>query len=189
MAQPDGSTLVDDRFVIKGVGSKDDPYRVTWEMLVSCEETYKPRAGQKAIPARIKMLDGKWVRVSGFIAFPIMAQSPDEMLTMLNQWDGCCIGVPPTPYDAVEVKLKAAAKGDERLRTSGSVTGVLRVDPYLIKDWLVSLYTMDNAELSDAAGNAPSPSVTPGSAAPVAAPTGSVPPASAPPANGQHTGK
>src|SRR5262249_39584664 len=80
-------------------------------------------------------------------AFPIMAQSQDEMLVMLNQWDGCCIGVPPTPYDAIEVKLKKAAKGDDRMRVSGSVKGLLRVDPYLIKDWLVSLYLMDDAEL------------------------------------------
>ena len=30
----------------------------------------------------------------------------NEALVMLNQWDGCCIGVPPTPYDAVEVRLR-----------------------------------------------------------------------------------
>ena len=39
-----------------------------------------------------------------------MAESADASLMMLNQWDGCCIGVPPTPYDAIEVKLKEAAK-------------------------------------------------------------------------------
>jgi hypothetical protein len=83
-----------------------------------------------------------------------MAASADEMLMMLNQWDGCCIGVPPTPYDAIEVKLKAAAKGDTRLRTTGTLSGVLRVEPYLVKDWLVSLYIMDDGELLDAAGQA-----------------------------------
>jgi hypothetical protein len=83
-----------------------------------------------------------------------MAASPDEMLMMLNQWDGCCIGVPPTPYDAIEVKLKAPAKGNDRLRTSGTLTGQFKVDPYLVKDWLVSLFIMENGELSDAAGTA-----------------------------------
>ena len=63
-------------------------------------------------------------------------------------------GVPPTPYDAIEVKLKSAAKGDDRLRVSGSVTGILRVDPYLVKDWLVSLYLMDDAELKVETGGA-----------------------------------
>ncbi|HVU62929.1 MAG TPA: DUF3299 domain-containing protein, partial [Phycisphaerales bacterium] len=152
--QNDGSTLVDGKYVIKGAGTKEDPYRVTWEMLVSAEETYRPRLGKKVIPDRVKMLDGKWIRISGYIAFPVMAQSADEMLMMLNQWDGCCIGVPPTPYDAIEVKLKAAAKGNERLRTSGTLTGKLKVDPYLVKDWLISLYVMDDGELSDTKGTA-----------------------------------
>jgi len=149
----DGSTLVDDRFVIKGVGSKDDPYLISWEMLVSAQDSYQPRLGRKLIPDRLKMMDGKWIKIAGYIAFPMMAQSQDEMLMMLNQWDGCCIGVPPTPYDAIEVKLKSAAKGDDRLRMSGSVRGILRVDPYLVKDWLVSLYLMDDAELNVDAGS------------------------------------
>lgn len=150
--QPDGTTLVDEKYVMKGKGTKDDPYRVTWEQLLSAQDTYQPRLGRKQIPERVKMLDGKWVRVNGYIAFPLMAASADEMLMMLNQWDGCCIGVPPTPYDAIEVKLKTAAKGDARLRTTGTLTGILRVDPYLVKDWLVSLYVMDDGEVSDTAG-------------------------------------
>lgn len=153
--QDDGTTLVDDRFVIKGAGTKADPYRVTWEQLVSAQEVYQPRLNRKVIPDRVKMLDGKWVRISGYIAFPIMASSNDEMLMMLNQWDGCCIGVPPTPYDAIEVKLDKPAKGEERLRATGTVQGILRVDPYLVKDWLVSLYLMDNASVSDTGGSHP----------------------------------
>ncbi|MFN7022491.1 MAG: hypothetical protein ACK4WH_14340 [Phycisphaerales bacterium] len=145
--RPDGSVLVDDKYIIKGKGTESDPFVVTWEMLVSAKETYQPRLGRKVIPERLQMISGKWVRISGFIAFPLMAQSQDEMLMMLNQWDGCCIGVPPEPYDAIEVKLKTAVLGDDRMRVSGSVKGILRVDPYLIKDWLVSLYLMDDAEL------------------------------------------
>jgi hypothetical protein len=145
--QPDGSTLVDGTFSIRGSGQQADPFVIPWEILVSAQDTYQPRLGRKIIPERLKMLDGKWVRIDGYIAFPIIAQSQDEMLMMLNQWDGCCIGLPPTPYDAIEVKLSSAAEGDDRLRVSGSVTGILRVDPYLVKDWLVSLFIMDKGEL------------------------------------------
>lgn len=152
--QDDGTTLVDGRFLIKGDGSKANPYRVTWEMLMSAQDSYQPRLGRKIIPDRVKMLDGKWVKISGYIAFPLMAQSNDEMLMMLNQWDGCCIGVPPTPFDAVEVKLKKAAVGDDRMRVSGTLVGILRVDPYLVKDWLVSLYLMDDGEMIELAGQA-----------------------------------
>lgn len=156
--QDDGTTLVDNRFIMKGSGTKADPYRITWEQLISADEVYQPRLGRKVLPERVKMLDGKWVRMSGYIAFPIMATSQDEMLLMLNQWDGCCIGVPPTPFDAVEVKLNAAAKGETRLRATGTVQGILRVDPYLVKDWLVSLYLMDNADLVESGGMQPAES-------------------------------
>lgn len=146
--QADGTTLVDGKYVIAGSGTHEQPYRVPWEMLASAERTYQPRLGRKEIPAYLTMLNDKWVTIGGYIAFPIMAQTQDEMLMMLNQWDGCCIGVPPTPYDAIEVKLKAAAKGDDRLKLTGSITGKFKVDPFLVKDWLVSLYLMDDAELA-----------------------------------------
>lgn len=157
VTQPDGTVLVDGQFVIAGKGTRAEPYKIPWEMLVSAEKTYQPRLGRKDIPGRLTMLHDTWVTISGYIAFPLMAQSQDEMLMMLNQWDGCCIGVPPTPYDAIEVKLKTAAKGDERLKVTGAVTGKLKVDPYLVKDWLVSLYLMDEAELvtTGKAGAAP----------------------------------
>lgn len=146
--QADGSVLVDDRFTMRGTGTKDDPYVITWELLTSAKESYQPKLGRKIIPDRLKRLDGKWVRINGYVAFPIMAQSADEMLIMLNQWDGCCIGVPPTPYDAVEVRLKKSAEGEERMRVSGTLKGILRVDPYLVKDWLVSLYLMDEGAIT-----------------------------------------
>lgn len=148
----DGSVLVDDRFVLKGAGTESDPVQITWEFLVSAQETYQPRLGRKHLPDRLKLVNNKWVSISGYIAFPIMASSADEMLMMLNQWDGCCIGVPPTPYDAIEVKLGTPATSRQKLAVDGSIKGILRVDPYLVRDWLVSLYLMDDARLlSDSA--------------------------------------
>ncbi len=146
--QDDGSALIDDKFTLRGEGTLDHPYEITWDYLTSAEETYQPRLGKKTVPPRLVMLNDSYVKISGYIAFPIMATEPTEMLSMLNQWDGCCIGVPPTPYDAIEVKLKAPAEGEERLASYGAITGKFRVDPYLVKDWLVSLYMMDEGEVS-----------------------------------------
>lgn len=148
LRRDDGSILVDDRFVLKGTGTQTDPIQITWEFLVSAQETYQPRLGRKHLPDRMTLVHDKWVSISGYIAFPIMASSPDEMLMMLNQWDGCCIGVPPTPYDAIEVKLATPANSQQKLAVDGTIKGILRVDPYLIKDWLVSLYLMDDATLT-----------------------------------------
>lgn len=144
----DGSLKLDDRFAIKGTGTKEDPYLVTWDLVVSAQETYRPRLGQTKLPQRVTLLDGKYVKISGFVAFPITSSNPKELLVMLNQWDGCCIGVPPTAYDAVEVKLGQPANAQQRFTQHGSLTGKFKVDPYEDGGWLLGLYVMDDAVLS-----------------------------------------
>lgn len=144
----DGQMLVDDRYALKGDGTAAAPYEITWEYLVSAQETYDPKKGKKKVPERLTMLDGKRVRITGYVAFPLMAQSPKELLAMLNQWDGCCIGVPPTPYDAIEVRLKDAATQEQKFTNYGSVEGTFEVKPYVVGEWLVGLYVMNGAHLS-----------------------------------------
>ncbi|GEM_PF-280035 len=143
----DGSVLADKRFVIRGQGTKDKPYVITWDMLVSASESYDPRRDKLKLPERIKMLDGKYVKVVGYVAFPIVTEGPNEMLAMLNAWDGCCIGVPPTPYDAVEVRLQDNATAEQMKMSWGSVTGKFKVEPYLAANWLLGLYLMEDARL------------------------------------------
>lgn len=148
----DGSVLVDDRFVIRGEGTKEKPYLITWDQLVSAQETYLPKQGRKRLPERVTMLNGKWVEISGNISYPLLEEEPRELLMMLNPWDGCCIGVPPTPYDAVEVQLTGVLRDDRRFATIGSVRGRFKVDPYLAGEWLIGLYLMEGAELIVAPG-------------------------------------
>ena len=142
----DGSISIDDAWTITGEGSKETPYEITWEFLSSAQETYMPRLAEKKLPARIAFLSGKHVRISGYLAFPLIAPTASECLVMLNQWDGCCIGVPPTPYDAVEVKLGISMKGWKKHTLNfGAVSGVFRVEPYLVENWLVGLYMLEGA--------------------------------------------
>ncbi len=149
LLQEPGSISADGLFHIAGAGTKESPYEVSWELLVSASDTYIPRLGEKVIPQRIAMLHDKYVRISGFIAFPLVTTESDECLVMLNQWDGCCIGVPPSPYDAIEVKLATPADNSKRhIVRVGTIEGILRIDPYLVERWLVGLYTMDGATLS-----------------------------------------
>lgn len=148
----DGSVVVDDRFVIRGEGTKEKPYLITWDQLVSAQETYLPKQGRKRLPERVTMLNGKWVEISGNISYPLLEEEPRELLMMLNPWDGCCIGVPPTPYDAVEVQLTGVLRDDRRFATIGSVRGRFKVDPYLAGEWLIGLYLMEGAELIVAPG-------------------------------------
>jgi hypothetical protein len=143
--QPDGTTLIDGRFTLKGDGSEANPFRVPWEMLVSVNEVFDPSKKLNKIPQRIAMLENKHVRLTGYVAFPLMVQRPRELLSMLNQWDGCCIGVPPTPYDAVEVKLKKAVGNKERFANAGMVQGIFRTEPYVVKNWVVGMYVLSDA--------------------------------------------
>jgi hypothetical protein len=139
----------DGRYEIRGDGSRESPYRVSWECLASASETYVPRLNEHDMPQRVAMLDGAWVQMEGYLAFPLMVSETKELLVMLNQWDGCCIGVPPTPYDAIEVKLLEPTKrsGAHAMFNFGGVKGRLRVDPYLIENWLVGLYVLEDAEM------------------------------------------
>jgi hypothetical protein len=138
---------VDDEFLVAGSGTKDDPYVVSFEHLASAANLYNPRKGLSKLPQRVAFMDGAWVKITGYIAFPVSATDATELLVMQNQWDGCCIGVPPTAYDAVEVKLGASVRGAERFSTYGAVVGRLKVDPYIDANWLLGLYVMEEGTL------------------------------------------
>ena len=145
----DGTISVDDAWTISGDGSAETPYEVSWEFLSSAQDSYVPRLGEKKIPARIAFLSGKRVRISGYLAFPLVAPTSSECLVMLNQWDGCCIGIPPTPYDAIEVKLAMELKGWKKHTLNfGAVEGTLKVEPYLVENWLVGLYLLEGAKVN-----------------------------------------
>jgi hypothetical protein len=146
-AQPDGSMLIDGALKVTGTGTAVDPYVIPWELLISAEKTYNPSDKLTKIPSAVAMLDGKYVRITGYVAFPMYVQQATELLSMLNQWDGCCIGVPPTPYDAIEVQLKAVVGEEDRMATFGEVQGRFGVKPYVVGDWLVGLYVMEEGEL------------------------------------------
>lgn len=143
----DGSMLIDGRFLVRGKGTAADPYQLPWPLITSADETYNPRLGKTRIPQRVTMFDGAYVEIDGYTAFPLGATAATEMLVMLNQWDGCCIGVPPTAYDAVEVKLAQPPSREQRLATHGTLRGKLKVDPYEDGGWLLGLYVLQDATL------------------------------------------
>lgn len=140
--------MINDRFEVKGKGTREDPYQVTWEHLTSAYETYRPKEDKTEIPEHIAMLHDTYVRITGYLAFPMLEGEVDEALVMLNQWDGCCLGVPPSPYDSIEVKMEVTMFAERGPSTPfGAVTGKIRIDPYLVNGWLVGLYIMEEASI------------------------------------------
>ncbi|MBL9148303.1 MAG: hypothetical protein JNM94_06370 [Phycisphaerae bacterium] len=146
---PDGALLADNRWIVRGKGTQESPYIVSWDYLLSAMDSYQPRNGQNAMPQRIAMLDGKWVTVEGFFIFPLASTEVKQSIIAMNRWDGCCIGVPPTAYDAIEATLlePMALNRAQHQILYGQATGIFRVEPYVIDSWLVGLYLLDGATM------------------------------------------
>ena len=146
-----GALVLNNRYTLTGRGTADDPYVIDFPMLIALEQDYDGKTpGKTEIPAWIRSLDGKFVTITGFIGFPYISPTADECLVLLNQWDGCCIGTPPTLYDAIEVQLAEPVDLQNGAFNYGTLTGVFRTDPYLVNGWLIGLYVMDEARIDNA---------------------------------------
>jgi hypothetical protein len=148
----DGSITLTDGTVIRGSGAADDPYTLSWALLRSVERTYQPRAGKDEFPEWIKKLDGQTVRIEGNTLLPVMSDSARELLVMQNPWDGCCIGIPPTPFDAIEVELVHDVDFGYETVGYGLVTGTFLVDPYVVDGWVLGVYLLKDASYKSDAG-------------------------------------
>lgn len=140
-----GVLRIEHAFDLIGNGTEESPYQLSWPLLQTAGATYRPNLNERLLPQHIALLDGAFIEIEGYVAFPLPSDT-SELIVMYNQWDGCCIGVPPTPFDAIEVKLTGpVAPGQRHTIKHGRVRGKLQVDPYLIENWLVGLYLMDDA--------------------------------------------
>jgi hypothetical protein len=148
----DGSFLVADRFVVTGKGTPREPYVISWDMLVAVAQSYQPRQGRRDLPPWLDLVSGRHVRIEGYTLFPLVSNEADECLLMRSAWDGCCIGVPPTPYDGVEVRLAQPVDLRRGVVSYASVRGRLKVEPYLAGEWLLGLYVMEGAVLEEVLG-------------------------------------
>ena len=133
---------------LEGSGTPEDPYRITWDTLLLSSHTYKPRDGKDEFPPIIEQLDGQHVRVAGYFIFPQFVGETQEALVMYNQWDGCCLGVPPSVYDSIEVRFDEPVQLNRgHFALFGTFEGVLKVDPYLVNEWLIGLYLLEEASV------------------------------------------
>lgn len=131
-----------------GAGTREDPFRVDWERLGAAASVFRPRDGLTEIPEFLARLDGKWVEIGGFTLFAWTGLVIDEILVMRFMWDGCCIGIPPTPFTVVEASLTTPVeRKNVWAMRSGLFVGRLRVDPFVQGDWLIALFVLDDAEI------------------------------------------
>ena len=142
------SVRVADRFTILGTGTQHDPYRIDWKLLGSARETIDAAQGKLLAPEHITLLDGAWVAISGYYSPTVIADEVDELIISLDQWDGCCIGLPPTPFDCLRAELRNPLEmRTQHLIRYGTITGQLTVSPFVIGSWLMGLYELKDATL------------------------------------------
>ncbi len=146
----DGSLLIEGRIKVVGKGTKEKPYVVDWSVLTSAMRMYDPRSDKNELPAWTEALEGKRVRLTGYLLLPMTGVGADELLVMQNSWDGCCIGVPPTPYDAVEVKLTKELDTSRGAPGYGAIEGTFKTDPYIVSGWLLGLYLLEDSAMVQA---------------------------------------
>lgn len=145
--QVDARTIVlDGRFEVSGHGSERDPYRVKWDLLGSARDSIRADGTSVDVPAWIRPLDGSWIEISGYVSTPVVTEETREVLFTMNRWDGCCIGIPPTPFDSIEVKLERPITfvGKHSIRF-GVMRGQLHVEPFALGGALLGIYRLEHA--------------------------------------------
>ena len=139
---------LDGRFRAIGNGSPDDPYRISWELLTSAGPFVDPAQHALVPPPWVRALDGSFVEISAYYSTAVRATSASKVLLTLNRWDGCCIGLPPTPFDAIDASLASPLdmKGLHLFRF-GTFRGRLVVEPFAAGSFLLGLYRLEDASL------------------------------------------
>lgn len=142
----DRTVRIDGSFLVRGSGTESDPFQVSWEYLGSARATVDAERGMFVVPGRIADLRGTWVRISGYWAPPLLVFEAREAMVMLNKWDGCCIGLPPTPFDSIEATFAAPLKVEgQHLFRYGTFKGRLQVEPFVAGTFLLGFYRLEDA--------------------------------------------
>ncbi len=137
---------LDGQYTIRGSGTEADPYQITWELLGSAATSVDAAAGKFVVPGRIADLRGAWIRISGYWAPPLLVFEAKEAMVMLNKWDGCCVGLPPTPFDSIEATFARPMQVQgQHLFRFGTIRGRLSIEPFVAGTFLLGLYRLEDA--------------------------------------------
>jgi hypothetical protein len=137
---------LDGKYTVRGSGSESDPYQISWELLTGAARTVDVSKSLFEVPGRIADLRGAWVQISGYWAPPLQVFETKEAMVMLNRWDGCCIGLPPTPFDSIEATFAKPfkIKGQHVFRY-GTIKGRLEIEPFAAGMFLLGFYRLQDA--------------------------------------------
>lgn len=138
-----------DRFDVVGRGTPEDPFRVSWPLLGSAGDVMDAMAMQVETPSWLAPLNGTWIEISGYFAPTVRLEETTELLVTLNKWDGCCIGLPPTVFDSLALRLeKPISLEGQHLIRFGTVRGELHIEPFATGGVMLGLYRIEHGRIT-----------------------------------------
>lgn len=145
--------MLDGRFEVTGRGTEQDPFRVGWPLLLAAMEEIDAATGKMAIPAWLEPLNASWVEISGYFAPILKSESVSEVLFTMNRWDGCCIGLPPTVFDSIALRLRSPVSlTGQHLIRFGTVRGELHIEPFAAGGMMLGLYRLGDGTITTQSG-------------------------------------
>lgn len=97
------------------------------------------------VPDDIQALDGRWVTITGNVLIPWVEQKVTQFVLAKNPWDGCCLGIPPGPYDSVSVRLREGSHLKDRFSAVQTLSGRFRVELERSEGYVTGLYKLVDA--------------------------------------------
>ena len=89
---------------------------------------------------------GRWVTLTGHLWVPYATGGEArEFILAKNPWDGCCLGIPPTVFDSVEVRLREGASLANSMAEFATVSGRFVIDRREQEGEVVSLFRIEGA--------------------------------------------
>lgn len=143
---PEG-VRVDNLGVVTGIDAQVVPgtKALEWETLRTYE--YTQAVGIAGMPASIQAYDGQRVTMVGFLQ-PLYEFSEIRQFALVGSHWSCCFGVPPGLNGVVNVRLAAGQAGLPNTMEPLRVVGTFRPREEKEEGWLISIFSLDDAEAS-----------------------------------------
>jgi hypothetical protein len=122
---------------------RKDPYLISWELLVSAEETYAPHQDSYEIPARISYLNGKHIRIAATSSPQRIERAHRSCFSCETCGTGAALAYRPRRTTRSKTSLKEPLSADDlAFANFGTLDGVLKVDPLVKGAWLLGLFVV-----------------------------------------------
>ena len=129
----------------------DDALRVSYDdfdLLKVLNMDPVPVDAPKAFPKWLKELEGKRVRVRGFM-YPPFEETGLKAFVLARDNQICCFGRNPKVYDLVEISMRRGETANYIQNRPFDVVGVFHIDPIADEGELFGLYRIDDAVVID----------------------------------------